>query len=634
MLDAMRRGALNWLAKILLGLLIIAFAVWGVADVFRGYGQGTLARIGNTEISVEQYRQAYQDELASISRQFGRRLTPELAKRLGVDQRALSRLIGAAAIDNHARELRLALSDKGIADIIRDDRMFQNPPGTFSTLAFQSFLRQSGTSEGRYVETRRREEVRDQLTDSLLGAAASPQVLIDLLHSHREQTRVIEHFTPDFDKLIKMAEPDEAKLTEYYEQNKRQFMIPELRKVNVLLLGRDAVKEQISVTDEEIKAIYDEDKEKFNTPEKRRIQQLAFPDRAAADRAYAELSKAKNFAEAATKLGFKESDIDLGVVSRRDMIDSKIADAAFALKKDELSKPVEGQFALVLLRVSEIVAGKQRTFDEVKGEIRDRIANERAGHELQVLHDKIEDERASGKPLKEIGEGLKLAFREIAATDREGKTTADTPAFEHPEAARIAQAAFAGGVGLEADAIELTGGGYAWVDVIAITPEKQKPFDEVKAEVKTAAIEQERRREVAAFAARLAERLTKGETPEALAKETGAKVEKTIPVTRTTVPQGLTQNAVQQAFILPKGGATSAARADGKGRTLIRVADIVAAPPPTAEQTGRLKAELTRQLQTDILAEYVGGLEKRFGLTVNEAAMRQALGTGRETDIE
>ena len=130
MLDAMRRGAVNWLAKILLGLLVVAFAVWGVADVFRGYGRGTLARIGNTEISVDEYRQAYQDELASISRRLGgRRLTSEQAKLLGVEQRTLSRLIGAAAIDTHARELHLSLSDQGIADIIRQDPAFQGADG-------------------------------------------------------------------------------------------------------------------------------------------------------------------------------------------------------------------------------------------------------------------------------------------------------------------------------------------------------------------------------------------------------------------------------------------------------------------------------------------------------------------------
>ena len=155
MLDAMRRGAVNWLAKILLGLLIIAFGIWGVADVFRGYGRGTLARIGNTEISIEAYRQAYQDELAAISRRIGRRLTADQARLLGIEQRALSRLIGGAAIDAHTRELRLALSEKGLAEIIRGDTAFHDAKGAFSNAAFQSYLRQSGNSEASYVANRR-----------------------------------------------------------------------------------------------------------------------------------------------------------------------------------------------------------------------------------------------------------------------------------------------------------------------------------------------------------------------------------------------------------------------------------------------------------------------------------------------
>ena len=98
--------------------------------------------------------------------------------------------------------------------------------------------------------------------------------------------------------------------------------------------------------------------------------------------------------EAAAKLGFKESDIDLGVLARKDMIDAKVADVAFGLKKDELSKPVEGQFKVVLVRVSDIVPGKQRTYEEVKNEIRDRLAEERASQEIQTLHEKVESERS------------------------------------------------------------------------------------------------------------------------------------------------------------------------------------------------------------------------------------------------
>jgi peptidyl-prolyl cis-trans isomerase D len=166
--------------------------------------------------------------------------------------------------------------------------------------------------------------------------------------------------------------------------------------------------------------------------------------------------------------------------------------------------------------------------------------------------------------------------------------------------------------------------------VLAVTPEKQKPFEAVQAEVKTDAIEQERRKEIAAFAVKLVERLTNGEPFETLAKEIGAKLEKTSPVTRNTSPQGLPQNAVQLAFALPKGGATSALTADGKARIVLRVADVVPAPAPTPEQVNQLKADLARQMQNDVLAEYIGGLQTRYGLTVNEAALKQALGTERE----
>ena len=629
MLNSLRRGALNWFAKGLLGLLVIAFAVWGIGDVVRNVGRGTLATIGSSQITVDDYRQAYQDEMASLTRRFGRRLTSEQAKMLGVEQRALSRLISAAAIDHHARDLQLALSDQGMAEIIRNDPGFQGPDGKFSKELFQNFLRQIGLSEGRYVATRRQEELRDQLTESLLSGLAPPQAMLETLYRYREERRVIEFFTPDFDKLITLAEPEESKLTEYYEQNKARFTAPERRKINVLALTRDAAKQRTSVGEEELKAGYDADKEKFNIPEMRRITQLTFPDKAAAEAAYAELSKAGNLAEAIAKLGFKESDIELGLLAKRDMIDGKIAAAAFALPKDELSQPVDGQFATVLLRVTEIVPGKQRSFEDVKGEISDRLVEERANLELQALHEAIENDRYSGKPLREIAEKLKLPFLEIADIDRTGKTADGKPAVAEADAAKIAQAAFSGNAGIEAEAVELADGGYAWVDVLQVTPEQQKTFAEVAAEVKTQFMDQQRRSEVSNLATKFVDRLNQGEAFEAVATAAGAKAEKTNPVTRSTSPPGLTANAVQQAFTLPKGRAASAPTTDGKGRSIIRVSEIIPAPAPTPEQTAALKTELNRQLQTDILAEYIAGLQARYGLSLNQEALKQALGGDR-----
>ena len=629
MLDAMRRGAVNWVAKSLLLLLIVAFAFWGIPNVFRNAHRDTLARIGGTTISADEFRQAYQDEMASITRRLGgRRLTPEQAKMLGVEQRTLSRLIGMAAIDAHARELRLALSTQAVADLVRSDPAFHDASGKFSSDTFRSLLHQNGISEDRYLSSRRRDEVREQLTDTLLAGLAAPELLVEFLHRYREQTRIIEFFTPDYDKLVKTPEPDEARLKDYYDQNKTQFMTPELRKISTLLLTRDAVKARVPVSEDEIKAAYEQDKEKYNIPEKRHVQQLSFPDKASAEKAYAELQTAPNFVEAASKLGFKASDFDLGLLTRGDMIDPKIADVAFGLKKDELSKPVEGQFAIALVRVSEIVPGKQRSYDEVKKEIADRLADDRAGQEISALREKVENDRSAGKPLKEIAQGLQLPFFDVPEIDRSGKTADGKPAIDHPEAAKIAEAAFAGTVGIEGEATELGDGGYAWVDVLAIAPQKQKAFEEVKAEVKTAVMEADRRKEITSLASKLVERLSKGETAEALATELGAKLEKTPAVTRNTSPPGLSQNAVQQAFALPKGGATSTPAPGGKARTILRVVDVFPAPPPTPEQTARLTDELARQMQSDVLGEYVAALEARFGLSVNDEALKQALGGG------
>src|SRR5204862_7940763 len=104
------------------------------------------------------------------------------------------------------------------------------------------------------------------------------------------------------------------------------------------------------------------------------------------------------------------------------------------------------------------------------------------------------NERPAGKTLKEIGASAKLPCREIPAIDRAGKTGDGKPALEGAEAGKVAQAAFSGSTGIEAEAVELADGGYAWVDVLGVTPERQRPFEEVKDDVKKGFMEAERRK--------------------------------------------------------------------------------------------------------------------------------------------
>ncbi len=635
MLDAMRRGVANVIAKILLGLLVVAFALWGVPEfVARNPWQSNaVATVGKKEISIDDFKRAYQEEVETIARRLGRTPTPEEAHLLGVVQRTLLRLTGVAALDLHANNLGMTATNEIVAQFIRGDNpSVIGPDGKTDMSKYAQVIRQAGyNSVQAYEEARRRDLVRQQLVETL-GAWTQPQqFLIDALHRYRNETRVIEHVTPDFSKLT-IPEPSEERLKEYFEQNRGQYVALEERKANLLLVPRDAALSRVKITDEEVKAAYDAAKASYDVPEKRRVAQLTFPDKAAAEKAYAELSKAKDFNEAAAKAGFPATDIDLGLLTKADMIDPKIADAAFGLKKGELSRPVEGQFSVVLLRIGEIAGGKQRSFDEVKAEIRDNIAAERVGQQLQSLHEQVEAGRAKGTPLKEIAVALNLPFQEIAAINRTGKTDDGKAVIAHADAGRIAEAFFAATPGVETDIVELSDGGYAWFDLLSITPQRPRAFDEVKAQVRTGLVDEERRKEIASRVAKEIEGLQPGEGLERIAKALGGKIERTKPVKRLpeALPAGLTAPLLQQAFTMAKGGVASMPTADGKSRTVFRVADVIAASSPTEDEAAALKADLTRQMRIDLIDQYVGGLRTRYGYTVDEKKLVEALGAPQE----
>ena len=119
MLEAMRRGAQSWVAKVLFGILVASFAMWGVADVFRGAGRGSLASIGATQISSEEFQREFQRELERVSRESKTRITAEQARTFGLDRRVLNQMIGEAAIETHAQQLGLGISDAALIESIQ-----------------------------------------------------------------------------------------------------------------------------------------------------------------------------------------------------------------------------------------------------------------------------------------------------------------------------------------------------------------------------------------------------------------------------------------------------------------------------------------------------------------------------------
>ena len=104
-----------------MGALIVSFGIWGIADIFRGFGQSTLATVGSTEISVNEFRQLYTEKLQQLGRQFGRPLTQDQARAFGFDRQLLEQTLAEAALDEEARRLGLGQSDAETMRLIMSD---------------------------------------------------------------------------------------------------------------------------------------------------------------------------------------------------------------------------------------------------------------------------------------------------------------------------------------------------------------------------------------------------------------------------------------------------------------------------------------------------------------------------------
>ncbi len=202
MLDALRRGSTGTVAKILFAVLVASFAIWGIGPVFRNFGRGSLAKVGSQEIRVEDFQRSLQNEIHTISRQSGRRITMEQARAAGLDNRILGQLMAWAAVEQHAADLNLALSDEALIEALKKDPAFKGPDGKFSKLAFDNILNQMGLSERGFLKLRRRDELREQLTTALINSIAVPETMIDLENAWRQEKRVAQYFTIDAEKAV------------------------------------------------------------------------------------------------------------------------------------------------------------------------------------------------------------------------------------------------------------------------------------------------------------------------------------------------------------------------------------------------------------------------------------------------
>ncbi|HLA20461.1 MAG TPA: SurA N-terminal domain-containing protein [Pseudolabrys sp.] len=633
MLRGIHKATSNWLGKailsVVMGLLIVSFAVWGIGDIFRGFGRNAVAKIGNTEISIEQFRQFYTDRLQQVGRQVGRAITPDQARGLGLDRQILSQIVAETTLDEYSRKLRLGLSDAEISRRITSDPSFRGANGQFDRTRFEQIIRNAGFSEPRFVDQQRRDTLRRQIVQSIIGEIKVPTIALSAINQYQNEKRNIEYLTLTPAQAGDIAAATPEALKKYFDERKVLFRAPEYRKITLLSLTPADIAKPDAVSDADAKAYYERNKNSYGAPERRELRQIVFPNAQDAATASERIAKGLSLADLAKERGLKDSDIDVGTVTKSEIIDPAVADAAFALKAGEISAPVKGSFGTVLLQVGKIEPGSQKTYEEVASQIKREQAEARARTEINNLRDKIEDERAGGSTLAETAKKLGLKSRTIEAIDRSGRAPDGKPVADLPRTPDVISTAFGSDVGVDSEALQLPNNGLLWYDVTGITPSRERTLEEVKDQVATRWRDDEIATRLLAKTDDMLGKLKTGGVLSQVASEAGLKLESASGLQRGRSAGFVPAKVVDAVFKVAKGAPGSAEGETQTQRFVFRVTEVIDPPlDANSPQAKQLSTSLQSSYSDDMIGQYIARLESDYGVSINQQALNQVIGGG------
>jgi peptidyl-prolyl cis-trans isomerase D len=632
MLRGIKNASSNWIGRIvmgvILGLIAVSFAIWGIGDIFRGFGSSTVAKVGGTEIRVETFRQLYQDRLQQLGRQLNRPILPDQARALGLDRQLLGEVIAETAVDSRTQALGLGVTDATIARRITEDPGFKGITGQFDRARFEAVLRNAGYTEARFLAEQRRIALRQQLLGTISGEAVVPKTALEAFNRFQNEERAIDYVTLGPAQAGEIGDPPPDVLAKYFEQRKAAFRAPEYRKITVVALTPADLATRIEVPEADLKKAYTDRRARYETPERRHLKQIVFPNMDEAKAAADKIAQGTTFEALAAERELKDSDIDLGTVAKSAVVDRDVADAAFALKAGEVSAPVQGRFGIAIVKVESIEPAQTRPFEEVAAELKNDVANERAKNEMTNVQEKIEDERLGGATLAEAAAKFNLKPRVIEAIDRSGKDPQGNDVPDLPQNVDVLAAAFGADIHGENEPLRVpNNGGYVWFNVDAVTAGRERPLDEVKEQVVARWRDDEIAAKLKAKATEMLDKIKAGASFADVAAAEQLKPEVRWGIKRASPPAGIPANGIAEIFKTPQDAASTIDGAVPNERIVFRVTDIkVPQYDAEAADIKRIEDALRSRTGEDLLAQYLAKVQSDVGVTINQTALNQVVG--------
>tara|TARA_B100001057_G_scaffold360900_1_gene363291 strand:- start:21 stop:1922 length:1902 start_codon:yes stop_codon:yes gene_type:complete len=488
MLDLLRKNATGPLGIALIILLVFAFSIWGVGDIFRGYNANILAQIGNRELNSQSYLFNFNREVGRISNQLERIITTEEAINSGLHYQILDRSLVELSANAASDQIGLTASDDAIKKRILSTNAFKNAFNQFDRNIFEQIIRQNGLTEDSFLVLERDSHVLSQLSRSIFKDINPPKALNDLLFKYQFERRNVEYIIISPDEISQGNDLEKNEIERFYSENINLYKTKETRDFSIISLNVVDLSKLENVSDEEINIFYEDNKYNYYEPEKRSYYLIPYFSNEEAIKALEDFNSNNDINKILIDRNLDITDVDQGLITFDEGISESVSSAAFNASINKLSGPTESPFGPSLIYINEIISEKEIRIEDIKDQIITDIQKDKAKDKIYNLYSEIEDLRADGKTLEEIAEEKSLLIESFKNINNVGQRI-DGSIIKNQSLEELLNLIFLNDVDEDLEPYEDNEGNLNFFRIDNINYSQQIPLDEVREIIKVSILE-------------------------------------------------------------------------------------------------------------------------------------------------
>ena len=475
MLGKIRNKSKGWIAYLIVGLITIPFALFGIQSYIGSSSNSIIASVDGEEIALATYYKRLNLEQRNLQQQLGSNYSSEVDATLR--QMMIDGMIQEKLLENYANSLKLVTLDEEVRAIIQSNELFQ-VDGVFSEERYSQLLRLNNYTPLSYEQSQVELMKQDQIKRNLTHSAFLTSQQIERFKALAGQQRYASFIVLSTEKYQDQISVTQEQVIEYFDTNQSSFVeLPKI-KVNYVELSLDDIEEQEAADYETLRSLYDEDKELFTNPEQRSAQHILVEERELAESLLVEIQQGADFSELARihsiDTSTKDSGGDLGYFER-DIMVPEFDKVVFKMGIGELSKVVETDFGFHIIKLTEIQPENIKSFEESREQLVSLHQKKAAQQKLYSLQEELGN-LAYEDPLDFVAEQLDL---DLETSDYFSRTSEE---YEEQFVA-TAYSDLVLNEGENSDVIELDQGRFIVMNLADQIPERQKTLDEVQTQI-------------------------------------------------------------------------------------------------------------------------------------------------------